>query len=677
MKHCRVLAALLALVPLSANADIRTLIAEDVLMSIAEETSGEAAKRNLDTITLQHRMRASSQFEAATQHIVEQLRGYGLDYVDVLEFAADGETLFGTQKSRPAWNVRFAQLWEVRDEGGAMHRVRKFGDWDSVPLTLAQDSVSGDVTTSLVDIGSGTTDADFAGKNLHGKLVLTSSQPEAVAERAVGELGAVGIISYAPNQKSAWWKQDDRLIRWGHLDVFSATETFGFMISLGEARRLQQRLAAGETILFHAKVDASHERGRYGFATAVISGTDKSSEEINLTCHLDHPRPGANDNASGCVAILETARTLSSLIKNGMLPRPSRSIRFLWPAEIEGSIMFLSQHGDPSQIKANIHMDMVGGGPVTKSVFRISGGPYSVPSFISDLGHEIGYFVNDQSKRYADGEDVAFPLTAPEGGKEPQLALMEGLDMGSDHDVFFEGTWRIPGLYLHDWPDRYIHTNFDLAANIDPTKLKRAAFIGAASAWYLANMSDDDVPAILDMLRRNALQRGAELVERRSKLQLLDPAAVTEIHFMVERRKVHSVESFAMLTENDHQAAMAYLQKLQALLVVPMPLIHLERNETVYERNPDIKGPMSAFGYSYLEDKFGKQNVDALKLPQHNTEYGYGGMFTYEALNFVDGKRTVSDIRDWLVAELGPVPVEFVAEYLQALESIDVIRKKD
>ena len=39
-------------------------------------------------------------------------------------------------------------------------------------------------------------------------------------------------------------------------------------------------------------------------------------------------------------------------------------------------------------------------------------------------------------------------------------ALMEGLDMGSDHDVFFEGSWRIPGLYLHDWPDRYIHTNF-------------------------------------------------------------------------------------------------------------------------------------------------------------------------------------------------------------------------
>ena len=677
MKYCRLLAALIALVSLSAHADIRELISEEVLLNIAEETSGEAAKRNLDTITLQHRMRASSQFEAATQHIVEQLQIYGLDDVEVLEYAADGKTMFGTQKSRPVWNVRFAQLWEVRDEGGEIHRVRKLGDWDSVPLTLAQDSLSGDVTASLVDIGTGKTDEEFEGKDLRGKLVLTSSQPEIVADRAVGELGAAGIISYAPNQKSAWWKQDDRLVRWGHLDSFPKTETFGFMISLGEARALQQRLAAGEAIVFHAKVDASHERGNYGFATAVIGGTDKPSEEITLTCHLDHPRPGANDNASGCVSILETARTLSALIKDGILPRPSRSIRFFWPAEIEGSIMFLSQHDEPSMIKANIHMDMVGGGPVTKSVFRISGGPYSVPSFISDLGHEIGHFVNDQTERYAGGEDVAFPLVAPEGGKEPQLAIMEGLDMGSDHDVFFEGTWRIPGLYLHEWPDRYIHTNYDLAANIDPTKLKRAAFIGAVSAWYLANISDKDVPAVMNLLRRNALKRSAELAERRGELELLDPAAVTEIHFAVERRKIHSVEPFATLSESDHQSAVAYLERLQALLVVPTPLIHIERNETVYERNPDIEGPMYAFGYSFLEDKYGKENVAGLRLPQHSTEYGSGRMFTYEALNFVDGKRTVSDIRDWLVAELGPVPVEYVEEYLQALESIGVIREND
>jgi hypothetical protein len=657
-------------------ADVRDLIDEDVLSAIAREVSGEAAKRNLDTITLQHRMRSGAQFDVATQHIYDTLRHYGLDEVEFLNYAADGETMYGTQRSRPLWVVESAQLWEVSEEGGRLQRVRKVGDWDAVPLSLAQDSLSADVTALLVDIGAGTDDADYAGKDLGGKLVLTSSQPEAVAERAVGELGAVGIISYAPNQRSAWWKEDDRLVRWGHLDSFPETRTFGFMVSLGEARKLQSRLAAGEEVLFHASVEAGHRKGKYRFVTARIDGTDKADEEIHFTCHLDHPRPGANDNASGCVSIMEVARALNALIDADILPRPSRSIRFLWPAEIEGSIMYLVEHDDPSRIKANIHMDMVGGGPVTKSVYRISGGPMSVPSFISDLAHEVGAFVNDQTLRFADGEDVAFPLAAPEGGKEPLLAQMEGISMGSDHDVFFEGTWGIPGLYLHEWPDRYIHTNFDLAANIDPTKLKRSAFIGAASAWFLANMSDDDVPTVVELLLRNAISRSADVMGFRRSLELLDPAAVTEIFQVHERAKIHSIERFAVLPEPLHQHAVAVLDQLRPLMLVPMPAIYIPRDETVYTRNPDIEGPMNAFGYSYLEDKLGVEELGKLKLLKHSTDHGYGTMLAYEALNFVDGEKTVSDIRDWLVAEFGTVPLEYVADYLKALESIDVLRSQ-
>ena len=658
-----------------AWADLRELVPENVLRQIAEETSGEAAKRNLDTITLKHRMRASDQFAEATSHVLQMLESYGLDDVERLTYPADSKTMFGTQKSRPVWDVRFAELWELTEVDGEFVRSRRLGDWSAVPLSLAQDSLSGESTTTLVDIGAGTSGSDYEGKNVRGKLVLTSSQPESVVERAVGELGAAGIISYAPNQRSAWWKEDDRLVRWGHLDSFPKTKSFGFMISLGEARKLQARLENGEEIVLHAEVDASHQVGEYGFATAAIRGTDKAGEEIHFTCHLDHPRPGANDNASGCVSILETARSLNNLVKNGILPRPSRTIRFLWPAEIEGSIIYLSQHEDTSRIKANIHMDMVGGGPVTKSVFRISGGPISVPSFISDLGHEVGHFVNEQTEAFASGETVDFPLNAPEGGKEPLMALMEGLDMGSDHDVFFEGTWRKPGLYLHDWPDRYIHTNYDLAANIDPTKLKRAAFIGAVSAWFLANMSDADVPAILDMLERNALRRSGDLLQSRASLDGADKIAVSDIHFAVERRKVHSVETFATLSEDDHKAAMGFIAELQKLVAVPQVanIAGVNRNETVYKRNAEIKGPMGAFGYSYLSDKFGAEKTAALRLRSYA---GNGGQYVYEALNFVDGRRTVSDIRDWLTAELGPVPLEIVEEYLSALESIDVIRKK-
>ena len=676
MKRQHAIATVCLLASAVTQADLRDLIDEDTLLHIAGESSGEAAKRNLDTITLQHRMRSGAQFAAATAHIKARLEDYGLDNVEILRYPADGETMFGTQKSRPVWDVRSAELWELESAGGETQRARRLGDWKSVPLTLAQDSLSADVTATLVDIGAGTSEADYEGKDVAGKLVLTSSQPEAVVDLAVGEMRAAGIVSYAPNQRSAWWKEDERLVRWGHLGSFPQTESFGFMISLGEARKLQQRLAAGEEILLHAKVDASHEKGEYEFVTAEIEGTDRKDEIINYTCHLDHPRPGANDNASGCVAILETARTLNALVDSGALPRPRRTLKFLWPAEIEGSIMYLTGLDDASRIKANIHMDMVGGAPVTKAVFRISGGPYSVPSFVSDLGHEIGHFINEQTRRFADGEDVAFPLNAAEGGKEPLLAQMEGLDMGSDHDVFFEGTWRIPGIYLHDWPDRYIHTNFDTAANIDPTKLKRAAFIGAVSGWYLANLSEDDVPELLELLRRNALQRGAALLERRASLPALDAAAATEVHFAVERRKVDSIGGFASLTEAQSESTLRFLEELQKLFVMPVPAIHVPRDETVYERNPAIAGPMHAFGYSYIEDELGAAKLASLRLPRHSTADGSGRMFTYEALNFVDGVRTVSDIRDWLVAELGEVPLEYVVEYLAALQSIDVIREK-
>ena len=676
MKRLGIAGLLLIVTGTPASAELRALIDEGVLHQIAAETSGEAAKRNLDAISLHHRMRASEQFLAATHHIEQQLEQYGLDSVEILRYDADGKTMFGTQKSRPVWSVKSAELWEVERSGDDTRQVRRLGDWNSQPLSLAQDSLSADVTASLVDVGAGLSEADYANKDVRGKLVLTSSQPGAIVDLAVGDLGAAGIISYAPNQRSAWWKEDDRLVRWGHMSSFPKTESFGFMISLGEARRLQERLAAGEEILFHASVDARHEKGVYEFVTAEIEGTESNDEIIHYTCHLDHPRPGANDNVSGCVAILEVARTLSTLIDDGILPRPKRTLQFLWPAEIEGSIMYLVGLEDPSSIKANIHLDMVGGAPVTKAVFRISGGPYSTPSFIADLGHEIGNFVNDQTQRFADGEEVAFSLNSPEGGKEPLLAQMEGLDMGSDHDVFFEGTWRIPGLYLHDWPDRYIHTNFDTASNIDPTKLKRAAFIGAVSGWFLANMSDGDVPAVLEMLQRNALNRGSEHLARRAVLGALDAAASTEVHFEVERRKIASIAAFASLSDEQRLSALRFLEELQKLFLMPVPAIYVPRDETVYERNPAVDGPMHAFGYSYIEDMLGTDRLVELRLPQHSTAFGTGRMFTYEALNFVDGERSVSDIRDWLVAELGDVPLEFVVEYLSALESIGVIRRK-
>src|SRR5205823_7656262 len=105
-----------------------------------------------------------------------------------------------------------------------------------------EDSESADVTADLVDVGNGTAEGDYAGKDVRGKIVLAAAQPGAVQELAVNKFGAVGIISYALNQPQAWRGEDEILVRWGHLQSFPKTKTFSFMVSLKTARALRERL---------------------------------------------------------------------------------------------------------------------------------------------------------------------------------------------------------------------------------------------------------------------------------------------------------------------------------------------------------------------------------------------------------------------------------------------------
>src|SRR5258708_21019739 len=250
-----------------------------------------------------------------------------------------------------------------------------------MPIVSEEESESADVTAEVVDVGEGRKESEYGGKEVKGKIVVVGGQSGAVQDLAVGKFGAVGIVSYAQNQKTAWWGEDENLIRWGHLETFSANKTFAFMVSLKTARGLRERLGHGETIRLHAVVKAGQHASNYEVVTATIPGADAKlkDEEIAFSCHLDHQRPGANDNASGCVTILEVARTLQKLIAEGKLARPARTIRFFWPPEIEGTLLLLN--GKPEfagRTTAVVHTDTVGGGPATKAVVHVTQGPRSL-----------------------------------------------------------------------------------------------------------------------------------------------------------------------------------------------------------------------------------------------------------------------------------------------------------
>ena len=161
------------------------------------------------------------------------------------------------------------------------------------PLVLAQDSESADVTAELVDVGDGTKESDYAGKDVKGKIVLAAAQAGAVQDLAVGKFGAVGIVSYAQNQKTAWSGDNEDLIRWGHLDTFSANKTFAFMVSLRTARAMRARLSAGEAIRLHALVKAGQHPGHYEIVTATIPGADPRLKDAGDCVQLPPGSPEA------------------------------------------------------------------------------------------------------------------------------------------------------------------------------------------------------------------------------------------------------------------------------------------------------------------------------------------------------------------------------------------------
>ena len=135
---------------------------------------------------------------------------------------------------------------------------------------------------------------------------------------------------------------------------------------------------------------------------------------------------------------------------------------------------------------------MIGGDTeITKSILRVDGSPPSLPSFVSEVGFAFARYVNEQSLDYAGTGRAEMPLVDPEGSRRALQAEIGGFSEGSDHQVWAEGSCRVPVIYIADWPDRYIHTQRDVPANLDPTKLRRAIFIAAASGWYLANAGAD------------------------------------------------------------------------------------------------------------------------------------------------------------------------------------------
>jgi aminopeptidase YwaD len=314
----------------------------------------------------------------------------------------------------------------------------------------------------------------------------------------------------------------------------------------------------------------------------------------------------------------------------------------------------------------------VGGGPETKSVFHLTRGPMSLPSFVQDVAWAFAEWVNEESYNFAAGLKAEYPMVAREGGKEPLRAEYSAYTMGSDHDVYQDSSFGIPAIYLNDWPDRFIHTNLDAPANIDATKLKRAGFIGAASGYFLAGINADNLKAINSEITVGRYLRGAALRERTRGLTAKEVCAPTRGEMAFEKKEYRSVQIFLEM-----ESVQDSTENLAGDDCFPGEVFNEHTGPPpTYRRKAKPEGPLAVFGYDYFNVEWTKRgHTTKPKLLEYEGLWGGGEEYAYEVLNFADGIRNAQQIRDAVAAEYGPVPLELVVEYLKALQEIGVVEK--
>lgn len=641
--------------------------------AIQNEVDGLAALETVRELGRFHRVHGSPGFAKAAEHVKSKAAAAGLDAV-IKRFPADGRTRYAHFRSYFGWEASEASLEEV---GPPTRTIARFPD---LPVALADYSQDADVTAGLVDVGAGTQSMDYEGKDVKGKIVLASGALPAVHRRAVEERGALGFLSDFPNQTTAWSGDDRDLVRWGHLSPYQTKNTFAFMLSKRQADGFRARLRTGEKVTLRARVKARMVPATYDVVNAAITGSDPSAGEVVLTAHLCHQSAGANDNASGSAAILEVARALGAGIARGTLPPPRRTIRFLWLPEIAGAQAWLVRSPDTAKrLVGGIHMDMVGGLlATTRGTFHLSRTAETLPHAINDVAQAFFDDVVAVSSRYAEGGgDPRAGMAWPPGSRETFLGDVRGLELGSDHQVFEEQSYGVPMVYFHDWPDVTIHTNKDLPENLDSTKLGRVAYIGAGIAYTLAALPESEAFHLAALTWAAGAARIARAQARTATAaDAWDRALSVEEARASAAAALRSIGSLwpgtadamrAMESRLDPHAAGAEQRRELRESAAPG-----KRDTRVPVRNPEVRGPLGVYYYDHLQEVLGVDAPRDVALTRRDD----GDVLAYEALNLVDGKRSISEIRDVLTGRYAPLPAGEVAQYLELLARAKVVSWK-
>ena len=583
-----------------------------LIETIRAEVHPQDAMERMRRIYSTDRWFTFSKFQQTAEYLKSALTDMGLDHIESLSAPADGISQFGFWTEPMAWDVKQAKLEIIEPAVAADQAV--LADFEKVPTSLGMWSGSTPpegVSAEIVEL-TATAEAEILKQDLRGKLVLTRVNPANIKWLLVkaGALGAVNAFTENPSlQDGRQW-----INAWGDNGwAFTrrSTPLLSFSITPRQAELLRKLLRDGRPVRVRARVDTRYYAGKYPYVTAVIPGA--SNEEVMTIGHSSEQ--GAQDNATGVSAMLESVATLNRLIRSGKLAVPRRNIRILTMGEMYGSMHYVATHRDRVERT------------VAAMCLDTPASPYELP------GTEYSFYMNPHSgASYVD----AFILKVaeaylPKAGRQwHAMPFTPGTDsyMGEPM-VGIPTTWAYSGTGVETH-----HNSEDTPDRVDQRSLRDITIIDAAFLYYLANAGEAEARWLAEI----------------------------SADYWRSRAGVGSDAKTAYAADRQRQAVLSVLR-----LVPPERRASLRASllgRLGSSGPPHVVVKPDGDGMVVVRKRFGTLPLDDLP-PDQREGFPNGAWDTpaITALYWCDGHRTLAEVKRLTELELGPVQLDLDAYF--------------
>jgi aminopeptidase YwaD len=694
-------------VPARPNTALKTPLPQDLLTLLSNEVSGQIAFNNMIRLAGAPWVRDPGEFKGTmeeTQKLYDTVRSYGIETVKIERYPGTATTDYPLE----------GEFWMLAPE------KRLIGRLAADAALIMRGSSTSDITGDLVYLPPMTADEIKAMKEAgvqekyQGKLALVWSGGSDQLQ-ALDLAGFAGIVTFAAQDR--------------HLDpdqVLYSSASFegmknlriGVAISGRQWSELMELVEGNRKVTVRAKARVEKLPDKFEGVYAWIPGAEPEKKGVIYTGHLFEGfiKRGANDDMSGVVVELEILRTLHRLIASGELPRPRRTLHFLWINEISGTYEFIKQHPAlAGQWSININMDMVGEAlRKNNSLFTMSECPGHLPSYLDALADSfLNYvwrtndivYLPDAPRGLYRGQYFPSPMWEKNGSRDAFRYFIHRATGGSDHICFVNPAVAVPGIEFFTWPDQWYHTDTDTPDKADATEMKRVAFVGAAAGWAAASCDDGIAGALADAVSQYGYRRIAarEIPKAMSRIDEASAKTLTSetgqalnlVRFGV-KREIGALRTIDEISSSSAAAAAAVADRVRQwevygkglkAQVLDCAATRAKRLGIAAQVEPPADSlrakyariaPTIAPEARYKEftlarfepyAKYVKEHPDALKT------IALSASQTGAVLNFVNGRNSIAEIRDDAAAELdADLPLQAVAAYIELLAAAGYVK---